>query len=152
MPNHFVFTIPTPSSSMLQVVKTVILYFICKVFLMFHCILSFKYFKKYSQLKIHLKALQILIKHKITQCLLAKIKLWMFLYELESTWLPGIRNTFIALNHSTFFQLLLCIRYSASYQGMWWWVNETQLLTLSTASIAQCEAFHEEGTNKLMTK
>lgn len=114
---------------------------------MFHCILSFKYFKKYSQLKIHLKALQILIRHKITQCLLAKINLWMFLYELESTWLPGIRNTFIALNHSTFFQLLLCIRYSASSQGMWWWINETQLLTLSTASTAQCEAFHEEGTN-----
>lgn len=114
---------------------------------MFHCILSFKYFKKYSQLKIHLKALQILIRHKITQCLLAKINLWMFLYELESTWLPGIRNTFIALNHSTFFQLLLCIRYSASYQGMWWWINETQLLTLSTASTAQCEAFQEGGTN-----
>lgn len=114
---------------------------------MFHCILSFKYFKKYSQLKIHLKALQILIRHKITQCLLAKINLWMFLYELESTWLPGIRNTFIALNHSIFFQLLLCIRYSASYQGMWWWINETQLLTLSTASTAQCEAFQEGGTN-----
>lgn len=114
---------------------------------MFHCILSFKYFKKYSQLKIHWKALQILIRHKITQCLLAKINLWMFLYELESTWLPGIRNTFIALNHSTFFQLLLCIRYSASYQGMWWWINETQLLTLSTASTAQCEAFQEGGTN-----
>lgn len=114
---------------------------------MFHCILSFKYFKKYSQLKIHLKALQILIRHKITQCLLAKINLWMFLYELESTWLPGIRNTFIALNHSTFFQLLLCIRYSASYQGMWWWINETQLLSLSTASTAQCEAFQEGGTN-----
>lgn len=51
------------------------------------------------------------------------MKLWMLLHEFEPSWFPGIRNTFIALNQSTFFQLLLCIRHFPRNQGVWRWMR-----------------------------